>query len=128
MRVITIQEPWASLIAANIKTIETRSWPCYEYGDLYIHAGLSKIKPAEVRRREMQKLIPTALHYGEIFIKTTLSECVVITEEYARQIEESDPLCYSCGNFTPGRYAWVLSNIETIEPIKVRGKLGIWYY
>lgn len=128
MRVITIQEPWASLIAANIKKIETRSWPCYEYGDLYIHAGLSKIKPSEARRWEMQKLIPTAPHYGEIFIKTTLSECVLITEKYARQIEESDPLCYSCGNFTPGRYAWVLSNIETIEPIKVRGKLGIWYY
>ena len=128
MRVITIQEPWASLIAANIKKIETRSWPCYEYGDLYIHAGLSKIKPSETRRWEMKKLIPTAPHYGEIFIKTTLSECVLITEEYAHQIEESDPLCYSCGNFTPGRYAWVLSNIETIEQIKVRGKLGIWYY
>ena len=67
-------------------------------------------------------------HYGEIFIKTTLSECVLITEEYARQIEESDPLSYYCGDFTPGRYAWVLSNIEPIEPIKVRGKLGIWYY
>ena len=86
MRVITIQEPWASLIAANIKTIETRSWPCYEYGDLYIHAGLSKIKPAEARRWEMQKLIPTAPHYGEIFIKTTLSECVLIIEEYGYRL------------------------------------------
>lgn len=128
MRVITLQEPWASLIAANIKKIETRSWPCFEYGDLYIHAGLSKIKPSELRRQELLKLIPDAPHYGEIFIKTTLSECVLITEEYARQIEESDPLCYYCGDFTPGRYAWVLSNIEPIEPIKVRGKLGIWYY
>ena len=128
MRVITLQEPWASLIAANIKKIETRSWPCFEYGDLYIHAGLSKIKPSEHRRQELLKLIPDAPHYGEIFIKTTLSECVLITEEYARQIEESDPLCYYCGDFTPGRYAWVLSNIERIEPIKTRGKLGIWYY
>lgn len=88
MRVITLQKPWASLIAANIKKIETRSWPCFEYGDFHIHAGLSKIRSSEQRRQELLKLIPTAPHYGEIFIKTTLSECVLITEEYARQIEE----------------------------------------
>lgn len=63
MRVITLQEPWASLIAANIKKIETRSWPCFEYGALYIHAGLSKIKPSEHRRQELLKLIPDAPHY-----------------------------------------------------------------
>lgn len=128
MRVITIQEPWASLIAANIKKIETRSWPCYEYGELYIHAGLSKIKDSNIRCKELLKLLVSEPHYGEIFIKTTLSECVLITNEFARFIEESDPLCYYCGDFTPGRYAWVLSNIETIDPIKTRGKLGIWYY
>ena len=87
MRVITLQKPWASLIAANIKKIETRSWPCFEHGDFYIHAGLSKIRSSEQRRQELLKLIPTAPHYGEIFIKTTLSECVLITEECARQIE-----------------------------------------
>lgn len=128
MRVTTLQEPWASLIGCNIKKIETRSWPCYEYGELFIHAGLSKITKKDLRRIELQKLVSMPLHYGEIFLKTTLSECVLITDEYARHIEESDPLCFCCGDFTPGRYAWVLSNIEPIEPIKARGKLGIWYY
>ena len=128
MRVITLQEPWASLIGAKIKTIETRSWPCYVYGDLYIHAAKSTIKKEEQRRLELQGLVPAPLHYGEIFIKTTLSDCVLITEEYARQIKERDPLCFYCGDFTPGRYAWVLSNIELIAPIKARGKLGIWYH
>lgn len=69
MRVITLQEPWSSLIVANIKKIETRSWPCFECGDLYIHAGLSKIKPLEQRRQELLKLIPEALQYGENFKK-----------------------------------------------------------
>ena len=128
MRVITVQEPWASLIGAKIKTIETRSWPCYEYGDLYIHAAKSKINREEQRRLKLQELVPTPLHYGEIFIKTTLSECVLITDGYAQQIKESDPLCFYCGDFTPGRYAWVLSDIEMIDPIKARGKLGIWYH
>lgn len=127
MRVITLQEPWASLIAAGIKKIETRSWPCYDYGELFIHAGLSKIKKSDSRRMELCNLVNNELHYGEIFIKCTLSDCVLITEEYAHQIEESDPLCYYCGDFTPGRYAWILSNVEPIDPIKIQGKLGIWY-
>lgn len=128
MRVITLQEPWASLIAAGIKTIETRSWPCYEYGDLYIHAGLSKITKADARRIELLKLLNKSPHYGEIIAKSTLSDCVLITEEYAHSVEESDPKCFYCGDFTPGRYAWILKNITPITPIKATGKLGIWYF
>ena len=35
MRVIALQEQWASPIAANIKKIEMRSLPCFEHGDFY---------------------------------------------------------------------------------------------
>ena len=48
---------------------------------------------------------------------------MLITEEYARQIEESDSLCYYYRDFTTGRYAWVLPNVGAIEPIKNRVKL-----
>ena len=89
MRVLTLQEPWASLIGEGIKTIETRSWPCNQFGELYIHAGSTKISSKESRTK---------------------------------------PRCYLCGDYTPGRYAWILSDIELIEPIQKSGKLGIWYY
>lgn len=49
-RVITLQEPWASLIGEGIKTIETRSWPCNQFGEIYIHAGMSKIPAGSVKK------------------------------------------------------------------------------
>ena len=27
-----------------------------------------------------------------------------------------------------GRYAWILDDVEIIEPIKAKGQLGIWNY
>lgn len=128
IRVITIQEPWASLIGEKIKIIETRSWPCKQYGELYIHAGLSKISKSNTKATEAAALLKGELHYGSIFAKCTLSDCVLITEEFTQKIKESDPNCFLCGNFTPGRYAWMLTDIEPVEPIITKGKLGIWYY
>lgn len=128
MRVITLQEPWASLIGENIKTIETRSWPCNQYGELYIHAGLSKISKSDKRKNDLARWLQGSLHYGMIFAKCNLSDCILITDEYAQKIKESDPRCFLCGDYTPGRYAWILTDIEPIEPIFKTGKLGIWYY
>ena len=42
MKVISIIEPWASLIKDNIKFIETRSWKTTYRGEIYIHASLKK--------------------------------------------------------------------------------------
>lgn len=41
MKVLTLHQPWATLIAAGIKTIETRSWSTRYRGPLAIHAGLA---------------------------------------------------------------------------------------
>lgn len=127
MRVITLQEPWASLIGENIKTIETRSWPCNQFGELYIHAGLSKISAKDTRKRELARWLSGPMHYGTVFAKCQLSDCILITEEFANMVKETNPRCYLCGDYTPGRYAWVLTDIKTISPIPTKGKLGIWY-
>lgn len=39
MKVLTLHQPWASLIALGVKTIETRSWSTAYRGPLAIHAG-----------------------------------------------------------------------------------------
>lgn len=44
MKALTIRQPWASLIAHGVKTIETRSWSTEYRGPLAIHAG--KHRPA----------------------------------------------------------------------------------
>lgn len=42
MKAITLRQPFASLVAINVKTIETRSWNPRYRGPLAIHAGKAK--------------------------------------------------------------------------------------
>ena len=44
MKVLSIREPWASLIMNKKKLVETRSFKTNYRGELYIHASLTKIK------------------------------------------------------------------------------------
>jgi hypothetical protein len=39
VKAITLQQPWASLIALGAKSVETRSWSTAYRGPLAIHAG-----------------------------------------------------------------------------------------
>ena len=128
MKVLTIREPWASLIGERIKIIETRSWPTKYRGELYIHAGLAAIPRNDTRMAVLLPKLKKGLHFGTIFLKCTLSDCVLITEEYANQVKEQSPLNYQCGNYTAGRYAWILTDVEYIEPISAKGHLSIWNF
>lgn len=40
MRILTLKEPFATLICKKIKTIETRSWRTNYRGEIYIHASI----------------------------------------------------------------------------------------
>ena len=35
---------------------------------------------------------------------------------------------FIAGDYKEGRYAWILDSIEEVEPIPVKGQLGIWNY
>ena len=60
--------------------------------------------------------------------KVEIVDCVEITEEYANHVRQVDPVSYICGDFTPGRYAWILRNPQIVNPIPISGKLGLWNY
>lgn len=49
MKVLTIREPWASLIGCGIKIIETRSWATSYRSELYIHADVHRISKKDKR-------------------------------------------------------------------------------
>jgi len=42
-KVLTLHQPWASLIAIGVKTMETRSWSTSYRGPLTIHAGMASV-------------------------------------------------------------------------------------
>lgn len=82
VKVLSIREPYASLIKMKIKTIETRSFKTNYRGELYIHASLSKSNVDD----ELSKLVTPM--YGKIICKCKLVDCVLMTENYVKEIKE----------------------------------------
>lgn len=130
MKVLSIKEPFATLIKNKKKYIETRSWKTNYRGELYIHASISKIKKDVNVRRELMNLInDDEMGYGNILCKCELVDCIYMTEEYIDYIKTNEYQQYICGYYEVGRYAWVLKNIQPLdEMIPTKGKLGIWDY
>ena len=122
VKVLSIREPYASLIKLKIKTIETRSFKTNYRGELYIHASLSKSNVDD----ELSKLVTPM--YGKIICKCKLVDCVLMTENYVKEIKEKMLMEYKCGLYEAGRYAWILESVEEIDAIKAKGKLGIWNF
>ena len=128
MRVLTLREPWASLIAENIKQIETRSWFTNYRGELFIHAGLTKIPKNNERMNELCGLLKGSLHYGTIFAKCTLTDCILIDDTFSENVKRKNINNFLCGDYTPGRYAWILTDVKYVTPIIAKGQLSIWNY
>ena len=129
MKVLTIKEPFATLIKNKIKYIETRSWKTNYRGELYIQAGVAKLSKEVKERKELSYLYnEDDLNYGYIICKCKLIDCIEMTEEFIEKKKQKNPNNFIAGRYEVGRYAWVLDEIEPIKPIRVKGQLGIWNY
>lgn len=127
MKVLSLTEPYATLILNGKKKIETRSWKTSYRGDLYIHASMTKPKN---NSKELFNLIENAdLNYGNIICKCKLIDCIYMTKEYVQDIKTNNYQEYICGEYKVVRYAWILEDIKPLKiPIKAKGQLGIWNY
>lgn len=126
MKVLSIKEPWASLIMNGTKKIETRSWKTKYRGEIYIHASLSK---AKITNHEVYELIKDMnFKYGYIICKCNLVDCIYMTDEYVNDMKTNHYEEYICGHYEVGRYAWIVEDVKVIEPIEAKGKLGLWNY
>ena len=129
MKVLTIKEPFATLIKNKIKYIETRSWKTNYRGELYIQAGVAKLTKEVKERKELSDLYSEdELKYGYIICKCNLVDCIEMTEEFIEKEKQKNPNNFIAGRYEVGRYAWVLDEVEPIKPIRVKGQLGIWNY
>lgn len=181
MKALTIRQPWASLIAAGVKTIETRSWSTKHRGPLAIHAGkhrgelddayLGAFDDGEEGGRYHVQWDIGALYdtqdgwthrmpLGAVVATCTLADVVPIGGPYSfrtgifegdkgdlpdsrvvvrhpatkwsegslvidRPHEDlTDQLPF--GDFTPGRYAWLLTDITPCDPAPAKGRQGLW--
>ena len=130
MKVLSLTEPYATLIKEKKKIIETRSWKTNYRGELYIHASSTKISRETKNNKELMLLLDNLpLNFGHIICKCNLVDCVYMTKEYIENIKKNNYKEYICGEYKEGRYAWVLENITPLKtPIKAKGQLNIWQF
>ena len=130
MKVLSLTEPYATLIRENKKKRETRSWKTSYRGELYIHASSTKIPKEWNQNKELMELVKNiTLNFGYIICKCNLIDCIYMTQDYVENMKNNNYQEYISGIYKEGRYAWVLDNIEPLKnPIKVKGHLSIWDY
>lgn len=141
IKAITLTQPWATLVAIGAKSIETRSWGTNYRGPLAIHAakgfpGWARDFATEDERASAilrQRGLVTIgedwtihLPLGKVIATAMLRDCIRIgTGTVALMGLSAQERAF--GDFTPGRYAWVLTDIIAHpEPIPARGSLGLW--
>lgn len=127
MKVISIKEPFATLLTKNIKHIETRSWKTKYRGELYIHASKKTWTKKHASNALLELTKDLEFNYGNIIGKGTLVDCIYMDEAFIEEIK-NNPQEYACGEYKVGRYAWILENVEAITPIPAKGQLNIWNY
>ena len=129
MKVLSIKEPFASLIKEKVKLIETRSWKTNYRGIIYIHASLKKINTKDERIKKLLKIIPDKqMQYGNIICKCILEDCIYMDKDFINKIKK-DKQEYLCGHYEIGRYAWILKVVEVLKkPLPAKGRLGIWNF
>ncbi len=128
MKVISITEPYATLILQGTKHIETRGWVTKYRGPLLIHASSTRIPKAWKENENLMSLVKSNLNFGNIICVCDLVDCVEMTQRYIYQMKNWYPTEYACGFYEVGRFAWVLDNIQGLFPVKAKGHLGLWNY
>lgn len=141
MKVLSLLQPWASLVVAGHKLMETRSWNTKYRGELLIHASAGKAYkkiPAEDPLYKYYHLLFAhnkiepieQLPFGAIIGKVNLTDTIP-TDSLRRGMERKiiswheQELAF--GNYTDGRFAWLLSEpVKFLKPIPATGSLGIW--
>ena len=122
MKVITLKQPWATLVVTGRKKYEFRSWKTNYRGKILIHAGKAIDKEAMKRLKDFHLDFPTSKILGEVEIV----DCIKLDADIHKRILEEDPVIYGHRENREG-FVWILENPKEIHDERiVTGKLGIW--
>ncbi|WP_157965256.1 ASCH domain-containing protein [Euzebya rosea] len=135
MRAVTIHQPWASLVAVGIKTVETRSRRVTHRGPLLIHAG-QRMWDAATYQQILTELDRSdhpppggswavwlsTLELGVVVAIADLSG-VLPADRALRDRPDQAPW----GWFGRGRHGWMLDDVRPVAPpVPARGRQGLW--
>ncbi len=141
MKAFTVYQPYAFAITAGLKTYETRPRRTTIRGRVAIHAAKTDIwKERLITMEEVHILskilseyqseqtkgavrVPPHLVFGAVIGTVEIVDCVRV-EEIRDSLTERER---ALGDYSPGRFAWVLQNPEMFDtPIPARGNQGWW--
>lgn len=121
MKVLTLRQPWATLVAEGIKKYEFRSWKTKYRGKVLIHAGVG------IDKEDMKKYTDLNLEFPSrrIIAIVEIEDCLELDEKLNKKIIAEKNIAY--GNKTRTGYAWKLKNVKKIKCDKeINGQLGLW--
>lgn len=146
VNVITLFQPWASLVVMGAKTFETRSWDTKYRGELFIHSsGVFTTAHKELCLRypfnkyitgDLFKKMPLGKIIGRVELTNTYTtqeaaykgRSSKIFQRFNGNVEQSD-IEWQFGDYGADRFAWELANAVPFDEqhqIVIPGKLKIW--
>lgn len=131
MKAISLWQPWATMMALGVKTIETRSWSTEHRGYLAIHATAKLPKEArdlcyespfsDVLKLYYGHISPDRLPVGKVLAVVNLTSIWPVSSIYP------GPLNKAFGDFSPGRFAWFTENtVQLPWFVEATGGQRLW--
>lgn len=138
MKVLSLLQPWATLVILGVKQYEVRSWKTGHRGPLLIHASARKpsrrerlfFEKAEYFKDYIENM--DYLPYGALIGKVEL-EAIYETTWLVQNLE-THPLHnwqreFAFDDYSPRRFAWKLAHAQKLAyGLPVKGSLGLWEY
>lgn len=153
MKALTLTQPWATLVAVGAKKIETRGWSTSYRGPLLIHAGKG-LGPVGGQRGLVELcqgepfasvlamhgiawgnlVLRSQMPLGAIVAAARLVACEPTERGHLAASVEVDGMQWeftdqerAFGDYTPGRYAWLLADVKPLaQPVPCKGALSLW--
>jgi hypothetical protein len=121
MKVLTVYQPWAWLIATLQKWVENRKYHTPYRGWLAIHAGKSRDSLDDWPCNEDD------LAFGAIVAVARLSRCLHFDDTGEADCRLPDGTHMRDHEHTHGPYCWLFDAILPLaKPFPIRGQQGIW--
>lgn len=131
MRVFSLIEPWATLVARNYKRLETRSWSTPYTGLVAIHSSQSRkcadMGPELIRKAGMEPPPnwpePGEYPFGKIICIGNLEGCA--PSSVWQNDKTVAPSEFIFGDLSPGRFGWRFGDIWPVKPLPFKGTQGL---
>jgi hypothetical protein len=108
VRVLSVKQPWASLIASGRKSIELRSWSTKYRGPVLILAGSGVWRGTEhpIGPRGVALCVVDLVDVRAVNVGDGEAACIVPSEDFG--------------------FAWVLANPRSVRQVPAKGRLGLY--